>query len=510
MRAACTVSILPSMSVPNVSEQIKQHEALADRVLAEQVALMCRLTTSPLFASTILGLMFCWLTFEDYGLIPTLTWYGALMLVTLIRWRVAKAYLSHPQHERDVHRWRLMMLLLAAVAGAVWSVPGSLMLPTDREKEIVVTILLIGATASGVGSQAPVRHAYTCLLIPFVLPYAIVQFAMGGERVISGLGMLIYIPVVLVIAYRQTDSVEQQIRLAIENEALVNELRKERDRANQANHELHAQVEQQRRSTEHIASLNRDLESQAIELRRVNSDLEGFSYSVSHDLRAPLRAIHGFASLLAQQPATQADKDSRHFLTRINENILRMSTLIDDLLAFSKCGRQPLEMSKLEMASLARTAAAEAVSAHESLAPPEIIIGSLPSAWGDPHLLLQVWRNLLDNAVKYSSKVESPRITVSGREEGRYAVFEVRDNGVGFDSNYSELLFGVFQRLHRISDYPGSGVGLAIVQRIVNRHDGEVWAKSEPNQGATFGFSLPLVMSTHHNPDFAESTALRD
>ncbi|HVF16228.1 MAG TPA: hypothetical protein VNA21_04930, partial [Steroidobacteraceae bacterium] len=186
------------MSVSNVSEQIKQHEALADRVLAEQVALMCRLTTSPLFASTILGLMFCWLTFEDYGLIPTLTWYGALMLVTLIRWRVAKAYLSQPQPERDVHRWRLMMLLLAAVAGAVWSVPGSLMLPTDREKEIVVTILLIGATASGVGSQAPVRHAYTCLLIPFVLPYAIVQFAMGGERVISGLGMLIYIPVVLV------------------------------------------------------------------------------------------------------------------------------------------------------------------------------------------------------------------------------------------------------------------------------------------------------------------------
>jgi light-regulated signal transduction histidine kinase (bacteriophytochrome) len=287
--------------------------------------------------------------------------------------------------------------------------------------------------------------------------------------------------------------VERQIRLAIENEALADELRRERDRANQANKELQAQIEQQRRSTDHIASLNRDLESQAIELRRANNDLEGFSYSVSHDLRAPLRAIHGFASLLAQQQPTKADAESRHFLTRINENILRMSTLIDDLLEFSKCGRQPLEMSRLDMEALARTAATEAVSAHESSAVPEVVIETLPAAWGDPHLLLQVWRNLLDNAVKYSSKVPAPRIRVSGHEDGDRVVFEVRDNGIGFDSRYSESLFGVFQRLHRISEYPGSGVGLAIVQRIISRHDGQVWAQSEPNQGSTFAFALPRM-----------------
>jgi len=417
------------------------------------------------------------------------------LLVTFVRWRVAKAYLAQPRSGADVHRWRLLMLSLAAVAGAAWSVPGSLMLPTDREKEIVVTILLIGATASGVGSQAPVRHAYTFLLLPFVIPYAVQQFALGGERIVSGFAMLLYIPVVLVIAYRQTDSIEQQIRLAIENEALASELRRERDRANQANLELHAQVEQQRRSTEHIAALNRDLESQAVELRRANSDLEGFSYSVSHDLRAPLRAIHGFANLLAQQLGGKTDPDSQHFLSRINENILRMSTLIDDLLEFSKCGRQPLELSRLDMESLARTAATEAVSAHESAAQPEVTIGALPQAWGDPHLILQVWRNLLDNAVKYSSKVPAPRISVSGREDGDRIVFEVRDNGVGFDSRYSESLFGVFQRLHRISDYPGSGVGLAIVQRIVSRHDGSVWASSELNRGSTFYFSLPRAGS---------------
>jgi signal transduction histidine kinase len=493
----------------NASEEIQPREALADRVLAEQVALMCRLTTSPLFASILAGAMFWWMTFEDYGAVASSAWYCALLLVTFIRWRVARAYLTQPPHGRDVRRWRLIMLGLAALAGAVWSVPGSFMLPGDREKEIVVTILFIGATASGVGSQAPVRHAYTCLLLPFVMPYVFGQLALGGERIVSGLAMLLYIPVVLVIAYRQTDSVEQQIRLAIENEALADELRHERDRANQANKELHAQVEQQRRSTEHIASLNRDLELQAVELRRANSDLEGFSYSVSHDLRAPLRAIHGFASLLAQQQPKESNPESRHFLARINENILRMSTLIDDLLAFSKCGRQPLEMSGLDMESLARTAAIEASSTHESNASPEVTIDALPPAWGDPHLMLQVWRNLLDNAVKYSSKVASPSIRVSGREEGERVIFEVRDNGIGFDARYSESLFGVFQRLHRISDYPGSGVGLAIVHRIVTRHDGQVWARSEPNQGSTFGFSLPRVSRSNQSGAKSEREIVR-
>jgi signal transduction histidine kinase len=497
------------MSTP-ATEVSPPREAVGDRILAEQIALMCRLTTSPLFATMIAGAMFWWLIYEDYGFSASATWYIALLGVTFIRWRVARAYLAEEHHRsRDLHRWRFAMLALAALAGSVWSIPGSFMLPTDREKEIVVTILLIGATASGVGSQAPVRHAYACLLIPFVMPYAINQLALGGERIVSGLAMLLYIPVVLVISYRQTDSVERQIRLAIENEALADELRRERDRTHQANRELQAQIEQQRRSTEHIASLNRDLESQAIELRRANNDLEGFSYSVSHDLRAPLRAIHGFASLLAQQQPTKGDAESRHFLSRINENILRMSTLIDDLLEFSKCGRQPLEMSGLDMESLARTAAAEAVSAHESNATPEIVIEALPPAWGDPHLLLQVWRNLLDNAVKYSSKVPAPRIRVSGREEGERVVFEVHDNGIGFDSRYSESLFGVFQRLHRISEYPGSGVGLAIVQRIVSRHDGQVWAHSEPNRGSTFSFALPRMNRTTSGVTTPSSEAIK-
>jgi signal transduction histidine kinase len=473
--------------------------SLGDRVLAEQLALMCKLTISPLLATVVIGALFAALIIEDAGLAASAGWYCALLTITFVRWQIARVYLAQPQPAGSLPRWRSVMILFTAIAGAIWSVPGSFMLPGDRVKEIVATILIVGTIASSVGAQAPVRHAYLALLIPFALPYAIWQFALGGQRVIVGLAMLIYIPIALAIAYRQTDSVERQIRLAFENEALAEELRRERDRTNQANIELQAQIEQQRRSTERIAELNRDLESQAQELKRANSDLEGFSYSVSHDLRAPLRAVHGFASILTEKLTATADSETKHFLKRISENVLRMSTLIDALLAFSKYGRQPLARTELDMEALARTAAAEAVAAHES-STAEIVIEAIPRASGDPQLILQVWRNLLDNAVKYSSKGATPRIVVRGSTERERVVYEVSDNGVGFDPRYSDTLFGVFQRLHSSNDYPGSGVGLTIVQRIVMRHGGQVWASSQVHAGATFGFALPTAAESQDVP----------
>jgi light-regulated signal transduction histidine kinase (bacteriophytochrome) len=295
----------------------------------------------------------------------------------------------------------------------------------------------------------------------------------------------------IAIANRQTASVESQIRLAIENEALADALRRERDRVTDVNHELQVQLQQQRLSAERIRVLNSDLELQAMELRTANGDLEGFSYSVSHDLRAPLRAIDGFSSLIQQLDGAAEPGKLDHYLNRIRENVARMSMLIDDLLAFSRFGRQPVEMHELQMEELVRSASTEVRSAHAAQTTPEIIIEALPAALGDRRLLFQVWVNLLDNAVKYSSKVTQPRVLVSGREEAERIVYEVTDNGVGFDSRYSGSLFGVFHRLHAAHEYPGTGVGLAIVQRIVKRHGGEVWATSEVDRGATFGFALP-------------------
>jgi light-regulated signal transduction histidine kinase (bacteriophytochrome) len=323
------------------------------------------------------------------------------------------------------------------------------------------------------------------LLIPLTLPYGIQQFLMGGDRVWIGAAFVLYLPVMIIGANRQTRAVAAQLRLAIENEALANALAT-------TNEVLREQVTQHRQAAERIRNLNQDLESQASTLRTVNQDLEGFSYSVSHDLRAPLRAIDGFSKLLDERvPATEEGAESRHYIARIRANIDRMSTLIDDLLAFSRCGRQPVGMGELRMEELARNAANEVRASRPGS--PEIIIGSLPPARGDQGLILQVWTNLIDNAVKYSSKVAQPKIVVQGREEQERLVYEVIDNGIGFDSRYTDTLFGVFQRLHGHREFPGSGVGLAIVQRIVARHGGAVWARSELNQGATFAFSLPKV-----------------
>jgi two-component system sensor histidine kinase/response regulator len=176
---------------------------------------------------------------------------------------------------------------------------------------------------------------------------------------------------------------------------------------------------------------------------------------------------------------------------RIRENIARMSSLIDDLLAFARCGRQAVTMTDLNMEVLVHTAVNEALATYTVNPSPQVVVEPLPRARGDEHLMLQVWANLLDNAVKYSSKTAQAQITVRGQEEANRIVYEVIDNGVGFDNRFSDRLFGVFQRLHGPNEYPGTGVGLAIVHRIVTRHGGEVWAKSELSRGATFGFALP-------------------
>jgi signal transduction histidine kinase len=469
-------------------------EVLQQHIETEQVALMCRLSTLPLFGSIFVGAIIAYTVIEEAGWRTTLAWYIASLCIMVVRWRVAYAFLQRPREYAEVLRWRYAMLALVALFGATWSIPAGFLQPKNPEMEIVMSVVFIGATATGIGSLAAVRHAYALLLIPFTLPYAIHQFILGGSRTLNGLAFLLYVPIMIAIANRQTHSLERQLRLAIENKALAEELRRERDRVNEINHELQVQVEQHRQSAKRICDLNRNLETQAVELRTANDDLEGFAYSVSHDLRAPLRAIDGFSRLLAEEIGNRAGDAQRH-AQHVRESIVRMTMLIDDLLAFARCSRQPLETVDLPMEELVQAAVVEARAAHDSQQSPEITIEALPHARGDRGLMLQVWVNLIDNAIKYSSKVAQPRILVRGREQANQIVYEVIDNGVGFDSRYGHKLFGVFQRLHGLGEYPGTGVGLAIIRRIIMRHGGEVWATSEINQGATFGFTLPASRS---------------
>ena len=246
-----------------------------------------------------------------------------------------------------------------------------------------------------------------------------------------------------------------------------------------------------------IRELNAELQANASQLKATNKELESFSYSVSHDLRAPLRAIDGFALMMEEDYKERLDAEGLRYLSVIRQNSKRMGALIDDLLAFSRLGRQPVAHGEINIDSLVREVIEELLQGElpggrdQASAAPQIEVEPLPPARGDRGLLRQVWVNLIGNAVKYSSKAAQPFIRVSGRPVGTENQYSVSDNGVGFDMEYAQQLFGVFQRLHRADEFSGTGVGLAIVHRVVTRHGGRVWAEGKVDHGAVFSFALP-------------------
>jgi light-regulated signal transduction histidine kinase (bacteriophytochrome) len=229
------------------------------------------------------------------------------------------------------------------------------------------------------------------------------------------------------------------------------------------------------------------LDSLNQELQTLNKELESFSYSVSHDLRAPLRAIDGYARMLEEDYAERLDEEGGRLLAVVRESSQRMGQLIDDLLSFSRLGRQEPMKTAVDTTQLVAEVLAD--TARDSKA--EISVAPLPTVQADRALLKQVWVNLIGNALKYSSKRPDARVEIGAREEPHASVYWVRDNGAGFDMRYAEKLFRVFQRLHHADEFPGTGVGLAIVQRVIGRHGGRVWAEGRPGEGACFYFSLP-------------------
>ena len=249
-------------------------------------------------------------------------------------------------------------------------------------------------------------------------------------------------------------------------------------------------ITDRKRQERELAELNDELAHSLAETKAINQELEAFSYSVSHDLRAPLRAIDGFARILEEDYAPALDAEGRRVLGVVRTNAKSMARLIDDLLAFSRTSRRPMELAELDMTAVANQAV-ESLHLGGGLETPEIVVSALPPAQGDAAMLRQVFANLIANAVKFSRGRAAARVEVEGEARGAEAVFRVRDNGVGFDPRYAEQLFGVFQRLHKSEDFEGTGVGLAIVQRIVHRHGGRVWAEGRPGVGATFSFTLP-------------------
>jgi len=333
----------------------------------------------------------------------------------------------------------------------------------------------MGALHSWLGLYAVV--VVVILLVSFLLAYILVRL----------LGKSISTPI---LALSETAKI-----ISERNDYTVRATKMSNDELGTLTEAFNQMLDQIKKKDDNLNEFNQNLELKVHErteqLETVNKELEGFSYSVSHDLRAPLRAIVGFTSILEEEYANRLDVEGKRITSIIKKNTMKMGRLIDDLLEFSQLGRHDGTKTSFNMQKMVKDVK-DVLATQYNTGKINWSIGDLPNVNANASMIRQVWVNLIANAIKYSGKMEAPQIEIGAMTKVSEYVFFVTDNGVGFDQQYSDKLFKVFQRLHSAEEFEGTGVGLALVNKIITREGGSVWAESEPGKGASFYFSLPV------------------
>ncbi len=516
-------------------EQLGKNPASLEhpQLYAEQVRLLYGNALVGLIATLINSAVLVFILRNVVSYRVLTAWFVCLVLVSVARYVQLSWFRRIPPGASDVGHWGTWFVIGLALSGIIWGSAGIVLYPVESTIHQEFLAFVLGGMAIGAaGAFSVVMPAFIAYTLPSLAPL-IVRFLVAGDEIHLAMGGMSLLFVVLItgIAMHINRVTLASLFLRYEKNSLVvnlssansdleklnrelsseiverrkaeEELKRHREHLEElvdnrsgeliaANTKLQQEISVRKEAEERIGALNRQLNHQIAELDTANRGLDAFVYSVSHDLRAPLRIVEGLSDTVLADHSDGLDDKGKQLLNSIRQNTLRMDRLIVALLDLSKATRQEMHMGNIDMEELVKEVVAEIMhgSSEQTL---RLEVKTLPPAQGDSTLIRQVFVNLLSNAVKFTRHKETAVVEVGGWTEDKEKVYFVKDNGVGFDPKYADKLFSTFQRLHPLKEFEGTGVGLSIVQRIIVRHGGRVWAKGKPNDGAIFFFSLPTA-----------------
>lgn len=419
-------------------------------------------------------------------------WAVCILLVSIARLVQFSRFRRALSESAHVGRWGTWFVIGLAISGIIWGSAGIFLYPVESTIHQEFLAFVLGGMAIGAaGAFSVVMSAYIAYTLPSLMPL-IVRFLAAGDEIHMAMGGMSLLFVVLItgIAFRISKVTLASLRLGFEKNDLVIYLSSAKDDLEKLNRELSAEIVERRRAEEELKRHREHLEEL---VKERTSELEAFIYSVSHDLRAPLRHIRGFADILLENLAGKLDERGKTYLERMHLSAVKMSRLIEDLLSLSRISLKEIEWTKLDLSKAASLIVSDLRESDPSRRV-EVRIAEGLSTDGDESLITILLTNLLGNAWKFTSKTANARIEFGTLLKDERNIFYVRDNGAGFDEQYREKMFLPFHRLHTEKEFEGTGIGLAIVKRVIHRHGGDIWAEGTTGKGSTFYFTF----SNHH------------